>query len=221
MTTQIISFSFPAKRRLLTGAVAAFMAITTAISFPANAKEEADKKAVAFVDDMGKKALEMLTDQELSRDTREKRVRKLLNDHFDVPTIGKFALGIHWRKTDDKQKKEYLDLFENLIVQTYTTRFEDYSGQTFEVNGGIPLSAKDTIVNSTIIQEDGPPVDVKWRVRKKNASTYKIIDVVVENISMGMTQRSEFDSIIQRGGDIEALLESLREHKDLSALNKK
>lgn len=171
-----------------------------------------------LVENLSKIALTSLTDKTVSRDVREERVREVLHHYFDIETIGRFAMGTHWKTTSESQRKEYLDLFESMIVDTYTVRFEDYAGQTLKVGNATPANTKDHIVSSQIVQKDGPPVNLEWRVRNKDGA-FKIVDIVVEGISMSVTQRSDFSAVIQRsGGNVETLLASLRErhHKSTS-----
>ncbi len=176
----------------------------------APAKAASEEAAAAFVDGLGKKALSSLTAPELGQAEREKRVRSLLNSYFDVNTIAKFALGTNWRNANETQRAEYLKLFEGMIVKTYAQRFSEYSGQELKIGKATKASERDTVVASQIIQPDGPPVSVEWRVRDQGGSM-KIIDVIVERISMSVTQRSDFASVIEGGGgNIDALLETLR-----------
>jgi len=197
----------------------AFIAlIFSAISFSTSASATFNKEE-AFIQSLSDTALMSLTEKKVSRKTREDRVREILNKNFDINTIGKFALGLHWRTASKNQKDEYLKLFENMIVETYTTRFEDYSGETLEVKKSVQSGKRDVLVESAVIQKDGPPLKLEWRVRKKNGSL-RIIDVVVEGVSMSVTQRSDFASVIQSGGgDINALLKMLRERKKADTKN--
>ena len=170
-----------------------------------------------FVQSLGDTALSSLTDKKTPRAIREKRVREILENNFDIQTIGKFAMGTYWKDASDTQRKEYLDLFENTLVSAYTTRFEDYSGQALKVHGFTNSGATDFIVASRVIQKDGPAINLEWRVRKED-SGLKIVDVVVEGISMSVTQRSDFSSVIQHGGgNIDTLLTSLREQSKTSS----
>ena len=164
-----------------------------------------------FVQKLGDTALTSLTDKNMPRAEREQRVRAILENNFDILAIGKFAMGAYWRDASEAQRNEYLGLFENSLVNTYTTRFEDYSGQTLRVKGFNASGDTDSIVLSEIVQKDGPSVNVEWRVRKEG-NNFKIVDVIVEGISMSITQRSDFASVIQHGGgSIDTLLASLRE----------
>jgi phospholipid transport system substrate-binding protein len=167
--------------------------------------------AAAFVQKLGDTALLQLTDKSLPRAEREARARKLLSANFDVPAIARFAMGPAWRETTPEQKKEYTRLFEDMIVKTYASRFEDYAGQSFEAAGVREENDRKAIVVSRILQNGGPPVKVEWQLRKKDGQL-KVVDVMVENISMGLTQRDDFAAVIQSGGGtVEALLESLRQ----------
>lgn len=182
-----------------------FIAAVVTFSQPARADQAAD-----FIDGLGKKALSSLTAPELDTAEREKRVRGLLRSYFDVNTIARFTLGTNWRNATDSQKSEYLKLFESMIVTTYAQRFSEYSGQEMKVGKSTKASERDTVVSSQIIQKDGPPVAVDWRVRSAGGGL-KIIDVIVEGVSMSVTQRSDFAAVIQSGGGkVDALLESLR-----------
>lgn len=192
----------------------AFCAVLASLIF-ARPAVAADAQS-AFIQKLGDTALMSLTEKKVQRVEREKRVRDILRNNFDISTIGKFALGQHWKSATESQRGEYMKLFEDMIVQTYTTRFEEYSGQTLKV-GSSKAAGKDYIVSSQVIQKDGPPVNLEWRVRGG-----RVIDVVVEGVSMSVTQRSDFDSVIQNnGGKIEGLLSSLRDRKAAAAIAKK
>jgi phospholipid transport system substrate-binding protein len=181
----------------------------TFLALPALAGRGANTPETQFVQRLGDKALNSLTAKELPAAERSKRVRDLLRNNFDIKTIGRFTMGSSWKKATEAQKAEYLDLFEDMIVSTYTARFADYSGQSFKVLGSAP-SGKDTVVSSQIVQKSGDPVNVGWQVRDKGAGL-RIVDVTVEGISMSVTQRSDFEAIVQSGGGkVDALIASLR-----------
>lgn len=187
----------------------AALAFCAAFAFSAAAVAgKADTPASSFVQNMGNKALTSLTAKEISAAERETRVRSLLRENFDVQTIGRFVMGPAWKDATEAQKTQYMDLFEDMIVGTYSQRFADYSGQSFEVTGSKELSEKDSLVKSKIVQKDGPPVLVDWRVRAKNGSL-KVVDVIVEDISMSVTQKSDFTSVIQSSG-VEGLIKTLK-----------
>lgn len=172
-----------------------------------NSKGAAAQK---FVDDMGKEAISFLSDGGLTQKQKEEKFRRLLRNSFDLKTIGRFALGRNWKAATEVQKREYQKLFEDMVVEVYAARFNDYQGQKFDVSSFRDNGKKDVLVTSYIVPDTGSKVQVDWRVRNKNGQ-YKIIDVIIEGVSMSLTQRSDFSSVIQRGGGgIEVLLAHLR-----------
>ena len=166
--------------------------------------------AESFVDKVAQRGIGFLSNADLSESQRRNEFKKLLNDSFDMKTIARFALGRYWRTASDSQKKEYLKLFNKMIIEVYTGRFSEYNGQELQVVSARAEGKADAVVASKIIPDEGPEIQIDWRVRFKNGK-YKIVDVVVEGVSMALTQRSDFSSVIQRGGgNVDVLLEHLR-----------
>jgi phospholipid transport system substrate-binding protein len=182
----------------------------TAVSGAARAEPEASGPG-GFIEDLADRALDMLTSPSISTEERNERFRSLLVNNFDVPAVGRFVLGRYWRLSTEEERQEFLVLFEELVVRTYASRFGGYSGETFQINEVRDLQNKDAVVLSEIVRPaGGPPVRLDWRVRGPN-STYRIVDLSIEGVSMALTQRSEFSAVIQReGGNIAGLIASLR-----------
>ena len=169
---------------------------------------ERDEAAEKFVTMMASDAITFLGNDKLSEADKEKRFSKLLNRSFDMATIGRFALGKYWRHSSPQQRDEYQKLFREMVVEVYSRRFGEYNGQALEVRSSRAGQGKDVTVNSYIVSPNGrQEVQVDWRVRNKNGQ-YKVIDVVVEGVSMALTQRSDFSAVIQRGGgEVSVLME--------------
>ena len=138
--------------------------------------------------------------------SRCRRVQRISG--FDLAFIGRFVLGKYWRATTPEQQEDYLALFGEYLVQTYSARLGGYSGETMAVVSTRQASEKDFVVRTQIDRPTGPPVVAEWRVRTTGGG-FRIIDVMVEGISMAVTQRSEFASVVQRDG-IDGLLVILR-----------
>lgn len=201
-------------RRLAIGrfVIAAAMAFAIQMSVTTNGARAQSGEAEAFVADLGDAAVQVLENEDLTAETAEAEFRDLFQRGFDIPTIARFALGTYWRSATDEEKETYLSLFEDLVIVTYARRFEEYSGEELVVRGSRPEGQRDIMVISDIIRPDGPPVAVGWRVREQDVGL-RIIDVVIEGVSQGITQRDEFRSIIQRnGGELNALFEIMRDN---------
>ncbi len=186
------------------------VSLTAASPGPAGA-DEFSQGAERFISGLADKAIAALGEKNTSLAEKERRFRSLLNENFAVEAIARWVLGRHWRKATEAQRKEYLALFEDLLVVTYTDRFSRYSGETLEILRTLGNGGKDVVVYSRIVKPTGgDPLKVDWRVRE-TAGRYRIVDVMVAGISMGQTQRSEFSSVIRRnGGGMEGLLAEIR-----------
>lgn len=205
------TFDLAMLTRRLFVACAALLAVSSRAVRPAFA-QAADPGAGAFIQTLGNEAIAAFSNKSIPRDQALNSFRTLLYRGFDVPYIGRWVLGRFWNQATPQQQDEYQKLFEKLIVGTYADRFVEYSGETFRIAGTRPEGDTDTMVATQIVRPSGPPINVEWRVRKRDGNQYKIIDVVVEGVSMGVTQRQEFASVVQQsGGQIEGLLKALRQ----------
>lgn len=164
-----------------------------------------------FIADLGDRAVRTLADGKLSDEDKKEKFRGLLREGFDIRTLGRFAVGRYWRKASKAQRNEYRELFTEYIVQTYAARFKQYSGEKLQVSEQRAAGKKDTIVKSQLIRPEGAPVRIEWRVRDRKHKLL-VIDIIVEGVSMAITQRDEFSSVIRRGGgDFATLLAVLKE----------
>src|SRR5713226_2775069 len=165
-----------------------------------------------FVADLGSKAINVLTST-ASEAERERQFRALFEQSFDLQEIARFVLGPYWRTATEQQRQEFTKLFENYVIHAYTVRFNSYAGQQLKVGSARPEGDNGALVQSEIAlpNSNQPPVKVDWRL-SASGNSYKITDVTVEGVSMALTERQEFASVIQRGGgQIDALLKVLRE----------
>jgi phospholipid transport system substrate-binding protein len=192
-------------RSLLT---AAFILIIAALAPAIPAAAAADPAAV--ITNLGNRALEVLG-KNATPAQRVARFHELFREDFDVPGIARFVLGRYWKDATPEQQAEFVRLFEDYIALVYSGQLAAYNGETLKVTGSRPEAAG-AIVSSEIIRPTGsPPVKVEWHLTDRNG-IYKINDVAVDGISMAVTQRSEFASVIQRnGGQVEGLITMLRQ----------
>ena len=175
-----------------------------------SAPTSAATNAKAFVKEMGDKAFSSLSEEGISDEERITRFKNLLSEAFDLPRIARFTLGRYWRTASEGQKTEFIALFEKFVIQSYANRFQDLSGQKFVIVQSREVSSSQSLVLSKIQIPGKPSVKVNWRVRMKDAK-HKVIDVIVEGISMSVTQRDEFVSVIrQTGGKVGGLINALR-----------
>ena len=164
-----------------------------------------------FVTTLADRTIQSLTAQGIDKAQRRDRFRELMLEYFAFKGIAKWVLGRYWRRASEPQREEFLRLFEDLMVVIYADRFTKYSGEKLDVGRSEIRGNNDILVHSLITRPEGlKPVAVIWRVSQKN-ETFKIVDLMVEGLSMGLTQQKEFASVIRmNGGKIEGLLSELR-----------
>jgi phospholipid transport system substrate-binding protein len=192
----------------------ALLAVSLLSGLPAAgslANTRAARDAGTFVAQLAQDAINKLGTPDLGEEQRIERVRALFAEGFDIPLIARFVLGRYWRMATDAERTEYLNLFRELVVQTYARRFHEFVSARLRVlSVSRPNEDNDVVVAVEMQVQGKPPVRMDTRVRQ--GTGYKIVDISIEGISMALTQRDEFASVIQRGGGrVEALLASMRE----------
>jgi phospholipid transport system substrate-binding protein len=165
-----------------------------------------------FVQDVADRAIMISSDEQMTVEKRNAEFGKILDDSFDLKTISHFVIGRAWNAATPSQQEEYMDLFKKLAIRNYGNRLVLSTGEEFQIVGTRPETDMDTIVLSQILHSDGSqPASMDWRVRQKNGKM-NVIDIIIEGVSLSVTQRQEYAAIIQsNGGQIDSLLEKMRD----------
>lgn len=179
------------------------------------ATKSQENNATVFIQSMGDQVIKYISSSNADTTTRKEQLRGILLQNFDMNTISRFTLGVHWKSLNAEQQKEYQSLLENMIVSIYADKFSSYHGEKFEVTGSSLTTDGDYSVTSNIVPLNGQKIPVKWRIRdKESTGTFKIVDVAIKDISMIITQRADFASTIQNnGGNAVSILDFLRERE--------
>lgn len=174
------------------------------------ARADTQMTAETFVQKLADDAISQLTDKSVSLEEQEGRFRGIIEEYIAFKTIARWVLGRYWRSADEAQQGRYLSLFEDLMVATYAHRFQDYGGEKLEVFATRVIDDSQWLVQSRIKRPDADgELKVDWRVRR-SSDQFRIIDIMVEGLSMAQTQRSEFSSVLRgNGGDLDAMMNDL------------
>ena len=166
----------------------------------------------SYVMEMTTNAINTLTNKSISQNEKESQFGKLFDKNFDVPSISRFVLGKYWKQASLDQKKNFIKAFRNYVVKTYSSRFNEYSGEKLKfVNYENEKNPKIFLVHTILERQDAPVIKVDWRIGKKK-DRFVILDIIIEGISLAITQRSEFVSVIdQNEGSIDRLISILKE----------
>ena len=195
------------RRTFLTATVVLFTGVA-APAIPAGAGMD----PAAFINNLGNQ-LQAVTSS-TSPQQKLAGFRQLFRADFDVPGLGRFVLGRFWRIFTPSEQEEFLGLFENYVVLTYSEKLSDYAA-----DGGRPCvigSRPDpdgAIVSSQIVRGSGAyqPIRVDWRLTAQNGS-YKVSDIVIDGLSMAANGRSQLEGVVERnGGRPQAILAVMRQ----------
>lgn len=172
----------------------------------------AAQPAKAFLEDLAVTAMNQLADAEIAQAEREANFRSLFRQNFDLEAIGRFVLARYWRAASENQRVSFLATFEDVLVQRFLPLFRQAAGPDLNfVREATDNSQPDLVIVKSVISAIGEePIRVDWRLAH-NGEAYKILDIVAEGVSLAITYRQEYASVVsQAGGNVDALTEQLR-----------
>ena len=172
------------------------------------AKGAAAADPALFIRDLGDRAIQVLGS---ALAVRQERFRQLFEQDFDIARCARLALGRYWRTATPEQQREFVKLYEDYIVVGYSYRLASLNGEVFKVVGSRTTPEGFSVRSEVTSPQQTTPITVDWLLIPSGDS-FRVADVVVEGISMAITQRSEFASVIVRnGGQLDPLLALMRE----------
>lgn len=169
--------------------------------------------AGAFISKLGSKAIAKLGDETVPYDDRVQTFREMVQEYFAMEAISRFVLGRYWRIATPEKQEAFREAFLGVITQRFLPLFEGFEQDDFNMESAKPDPNNPDrlfLVSSRISQPDGTgTVKAGWRVQKREEGL-QIVDVLAEGVSMAITLRSEYNSVIQRnGGQVSALIDRL------------
>ena len=178
--------------------------------FSLNTSNVYSLEADVFIQSTVNRAAETLNSS-FTKEQRIKKLKEIAKETVDIKGIGFYSLGTHRKDLNKDQLKNYLTIFEEYFLKSFSSRLAEYSNPEIEVNSKKKLNENYTIVSSTLVATDSrPEVKIEWRVYTKNPENLLIRDLIIEGLSLARTQKEEFSSIINSNdGNIESLLKNL------------
>lgn len=179
------------------------------------AKAEPDVEAArAVIEQMGQEFLQVLGPDGLQDEGQLEKLTGLLREAINLDTTGRLILAKNWRQASDEQREAYLDLFAPYALDNLASKIRASSQEipleNFEIIKGEPIGKNDVLVSTDLFWPGYPPYRLDWRLRGRDDGSLQAIDVVVEGVSMVVTQRAEFASVIERRG-FDGLLDRMRD----------
>ena len=147
-------------------------------------KKEIDKIIIAY------------QSENLPNENRFLMIEQTINNNFAGTGIAKFVAGKSWKNASKETKTEYIKLFKRHLALNIASMMQGYSNQNYDlVNSRFDEKNKVTLIDMDIFSETGK-IQVTWRV-KKSKERFFVIDLLVADISLVVTKRSEFNSMLK------------------------
>ncbi len=191
--------------------VLALLAVLGAAFVAPGVPSAQDADAGAFLKSLTQDVFAKLDDPSLSQTQKEQDLRSLFGQNFDVPAISRFVLGKHWRKTSTADRQNFVDAFEEMNSRQFLAMVGEFSEEMFSIVKVQQDAAKPSLslVSTEIGQSEGEPISAVWRIRSKD-DQHKVLDIVVEGMSMAITLRHEYGAVVKTNG-VDGLIAILRE----------
>lgn len=181
-------------------------------SFADKASAKSSDPAVSFVENLSTEFITKIFNDKSWEKQKVDNFRKTFLKNCDLDFISKFVLGKAWRTAKADERKSFTAAFSENVVLTWAGRFKEYNGQTIKVTGTRPAQSGQIYVDSQVISPvpNTVPIALIWRLENV-AGDYKIVDLVIEGVSMAMSYRNEYAAVLQAsGGSINKLSETLQ-----------
>ena len=133
---------------------------------------------------------------DLPSENRFLMIEQTINNNFAGSGIAKFVAGKSWNGASKDTKLEYIKLFKRHLALNIASMMQGYSNQNYELtNSNYDEKNKVSLIDMEVYSDTGS-IQVTWRV-KKSKDRYFVIDLLVADISLVVTKRSEFNSMLK------------------------
>ncbi len=200
-------------RRVTPVGVALLLAGILGVGLATNPALAADDPAITaeplkLIDEAALRIVEILRKKDESSEFRIGQIEELAYEIFDFTTMSKLVLARNWKKMDKEKRAEFVREFKRHLSRTYGTRLDRYDQEEVDVYAAQVEVRNDVSIKTKIIggQFDGAEIAYRLRNRKDR---WRIIDVVIEGVSLVSNYRSQFAEVLNTGS-IDDLLAKLR-----------
>jgi phospholipid transport system substrate-binding protein len=171
-------------------------ALLMSFALLSNSYANEEKNIRDFLQNVTDSSLEIIASNTIDESTKEEGLTELFLGSVDTRYVGRYVLGKYWKRLDEDKQKYYLDLYTKFVISSYVPKFREYSGQKVEIDS-VTKDGKGYLVKSRVIREPEENISVGYKVHKNNGK-YQIYDIIAEGVSLSITQRSDFSSMISR-----------------------
>jgi phospholipid transport system substrate-binding protein len=182
--------------------------VTPLLTHPTWAQSPGDR-AATFVKVTGEVILKAMQTAG-STEERRRMIGPIIDRAIDVDGVGKFCLGRFWNTATPDQRQRYIQLFHEVLIGNITDKLGEYQQVKLTV-GRSQTRDENEIVSTTIERPNNPVTTVQWVVANV-ATDPKVIDVIAEETSLRLTQRSDYASFLSHNNnDVDKLIAAMKQ----------
>jgi len=170
----------------------ATMFAALALGLPAGASAVTATEALRRYTDQ---VVRVLQDSTLTPAARRAAVRDLAEEAFDVRETARRVLGQHWHSRTAAEQEEFVRVFRDFLDRTYLSRIDEYRGERVRYVGEI-AAGESAVVRAMIVTRVGIEIPVESRLLRRGDG-WHVYDVLIENVSLVRSYRSQFDRVIR------------------------
>lgn len=141
-------------------------------------------------------------------DERKAKVKRLILGWFDIREMAQRSLAGNWAKRSEQEQKEFIDLFGDLFVESYTRLVVDHLSDQRVVYLSEAVDGRTAKVKTKFLSKRDEPTFVDFALLRRDGA-WTAYDVVIDDVSIVGTYRTQFSKII-RNQSYEALVKKMR-----------
>ena len=183
------------------------MFLTIAVSLAFAPTAPADSTAIESVRGTVNSILEILKNDSMDKDEKRNAMTAEISKRFDFAAMSQRTLATNWKKATDEEKRKFIDLFRQLIQNSYVGKLEAYTNEVVEYPAE-KAEGKKALVE-TLIKTASADIPVHYKLYKKN-SEWLVYDVIIEGVSLISNYRSSYQTIVKKEG-FDGLMSKMKE----------
>lgn len=152
--------------------------------------------------------LDVLSNQALPEQERKAKIREVVLQRFSFEEMAKRSLGRHWQKRTPEEQQEFLQLFTNLLENSYISKIEHSEGKENVTYTEESIDDGNASVQTEIVQKSDQNINVEYRLQKRNGD-WQVYDVIIERVSLVNNYRTQFNKILLQES-FEALIKKMK-----------
>jgi phospholipid transport system substrate-binding protein len=185
-----------------------FLLLTAGIMLAAANIAPADSSPTDTIRKSVDSILALLQDKELDQAIRRKKIGEVVSARFDFRAMSQSTLATNWKNASEEQQQEFVQLFSQLIENTYIGRVEAYTDEKVDYPGE-KVKGKKAVVE-TLILTANTDIPINYKVYQKKNGEWWVYDVVIEGISLISNYRSTYQDIVSKEG-LDGLLVKMKD----------